>query len=137
MDKGVETNRIVLGNLLRKKASILSLTFLDLDQEINAINTTLISLTTLGFEFEGGPPTDSMVKRVCSRLAHVSCRIERLPIPEDRKEEADTFRDNALSTFNVLEADLFEKIRDPAVADSCPFLRHKNMYLCTNFISTS
>lgn len=92
--------------------------------EKQAINSTLESVNTLIVEFEG-PASDSLCKRIKSRLIHVTDRVKRMPIPEGN-EEAKIYKNETYATCLEYEATLQEKIivEQPLLNLETPSLEH-------------
>lgn len=81
-----------------------------------AITNTISSIRDIIHEFEG-PESDSVFKRISSRIIHVTDRVKRIE-PEDR--DAENFKDESLADCLELEVQLFDKVvkEDNAIATS-------------------
>lgn len=119
--KSFDDKRKILGRLLVKEkqqnfnVSTLQDPNFDLALERAEIETTLTSLENLIGDFDG-PSTDSCFKRAVSRLNHVTQRIQRIPIEgitEKDKDIVRQFKNEVYATALKLEADLFERVKDP------------------------
>lgn len=119
-EKPVDDKRKILGRLLAKEKQqgldVLSLTDKNFDfaLEQDEIETTLTSLETLINDFEG-PSTDSTFLRAVSRLNHVTNRIRRIDVQSTvvNKDQAMKFKNEAYASSLKLEADLYDRVRDP------------------------
>lgn len=116
--RGVNTNRDIVSKhkiLARalEKERFRAVEFIDPDYNVEtervAINNTLESVNSLIAEFEG-PASDSLCKRIKSRLTHVTNRVKRLQIAEDASEEIKTYKNETYATCLEYEADLQEHI---------------------------
>lgn len=81
----------------------------DFDSEVEAIGKTVNSLKTIIADFEG-PESDSTVKRVKTRLAHVIGRIQRIKIPDEDADDVTTYKNEAYANCLEMEAELYEHI---------------------------
>lgn len=79
----------------------------DFDNEKKVITETLEQISLLVDDFEGDE-SDSLFKRVRSKLTYISNRIKRIVLPQDETEVAD-FRNESYATCLELEAILNEK----------------------------
>lgn len=85
---------------------------LNYEDESSAIRASLRSIKKVIDEFEGDI-NDSAFRRVKSRLAHVTGRAKRIPLPADNKDSADqisAFIQDTTATCLLYEADLYEKL---------------------------
>ncbi|XP_074034260.1 uncharacterized protein [Leptinotarsa decemlineata] len=108
-----ERRRILARLLDREKKSsslliALSLYTYNFDKEKTAIESTLNSIKNLINEFEGDT-TDTLYKRLKSRLAHITGRIQRMPIDINVPDEV-TYKNESLATCYLMDADLHEKL---------------------------
>lgn len=96
----------------------------DFNNERDAINETLQSVTTVVIDFEG-TASDSAFARTLSRLNHVTKRIQRIPAPvdDDLKAIVDEFKSESRATCLHLEAELYDKLSPEA--DSRPSLDNR------------
>lgn len=96
----------------------------DFENEQQAINNTLESINTLILEFEG-PASDSLCKRIKSRLIHVTDRVKRMSIPEG-DEIAKVYKNETYATCLEYEATLQEKIvvEQPLLNLESPAIEH-------------
>lgn len=89
------------------------------EQECTEINFSVDSIKTLISDFEGSA-SDSLFKRIKSRLFHVLGRIKRVPLPsvedEDVLRRARTFKNETYATCIQLEADLHERVQPSRAA---------------------
>lgn len=95
--------------------------------ECDEINDILNSISTLIDDFEG-PSTDSVFKRIISRLVHITDRVKRMPISDDKKDDAIHFKNEAHATCLELEAKLYENvIKEPILALPDPRVAGQNI----------
>lgn len=94
------------------------------ESEKAAVDKTLESINSLIQEFEG-PASDSLYKRIKSRLIHITGRVKRMPIPEG-DEAAKTYKDESYATCLEYEAILQERItvEQPLLNLKTPTLEH-------------
>lgn len=78
--------------------------------EKEIIENSLESIKSLITDFDG-PASDSMFKRIETRLCHIYNRVIRMPILEDMDAEAIEFKDEAHATCIEFDADLREKVK--------------------------
>lgn len=83
----------------------------DYNTEKEIIENTLESIKSLINDFEG-PASDSMYKRIETRLCHIYNRVLRMPIPVDNEAEAKEFKDDSHATCIEFDADLREKVSE-------------------------
>lgn len=81
------------------------------DDERDAINSTIVNITSLILDFEGNP-ADSLFNRIKSRLAHVTGRVQRLDVPDegDNRDEIKNFKEETYATCLELDAEVHDKI---------------------------
>lgn len=80
------------------------------ETERDQINETAVSIASLILDFEGNV-VDTLFSRICSRIAHLTGRVQRLEIPEDdRKNDISLFKQEMYATCLCLDADVHEKI---------------------------
>lgn len=82
------------------------------DSETEVINSTLESIKSLISEFEG-PTSDSLYKRLKSRLAHITGRVQRIPKNGDDAQSAlqVSFKNESYATCLQLDAELHERVK--------------------------
>lgn len=87
------------------------------DEEREAINATIVSITSLILDFEGNP-ADTLFHRIKSRIAHVTGRVLRIEIPEEGEnvEDIRTYKEETYATCLELDADVHDKIITDAPA---------------------
>lgn len=115
--RDVQEKRKILGTAFRKEKKnpvVFNDPNFDFKVDLVQINSTLSSIQALVDEFEGNT-SDSMYKRVKSRLAHVGGRIRRMPIDPQVAEQVD-FKNESYATCSLLEAELEEKVIDNSTA---------------------
>ncbi|KAJ8975115.1 hypothetical protein NQ317_000957 [Molorchus minor] len=126
----LDEKRRILARLLERErtvggaAEIVDPQF-NFDTERDAINATLESIKSLIDEFEG-PTSDSLYKRIKSRLAHVSSRVHRmsLDVNLEQYELQLLFKNESYATCLHLDAELHEKVVRPnIVANNVPEFR--------------
>ena len=83
--------------------------------EKEIIENTLESIKSLIRDFDG-PASDSMYKRIETRLCHIYNRVLRMPIPEEVEIEAKEFKDDSHATCIELDADLQENVHKPEIS---------------------
>lgn len=95
------------------------------ESEQEAINNTLESVNSLILEFEG-PTSDSLYKRIKSRLIHVTNRVKRMQIPENASEEIKTYKNESYATCLEYEANLQERVTEerPLLNLDTPIAEH-------------
>lgn len=81
------------------------------EEERDGIQRSILSIQNVIDEFDGNA-SDSAINRVQSRLAHVTGRAQRIPIPENEVEAklVRSYIQEVTSTCLLMEAELFEKI---------------------------
>lgn len=128
--RDINEKRKILSRLLEKErsspGSLIDMSNYDniFEQECTAINASLDSIKTLLSDFEG-TTTDSLFKRLKSRIIHLTGRIRRMPMPDNVSEQllqqARTFKNESYATCLQFEADLFERAQTVSGAVSpCP-----------------
>ena len=107
-----EKRRLLEHEFLKEKSTPLNICVesLDFETDRGEIETTLESVTTLILEFESGSITDSLCRRIASRLNHVRGRIMRMPTSETDLDTTRGVRDELYATCLTLEADLRDRI---------------------------
>lgn len=65
-------------------------------------------------DFEG-LSSDSLFKRITSRLLHITDRVKRMPIPDDKRDNATHFKNEAFATCLELEAKLYENVKEKPI----------------------
>ncbi|XP_072378890.1 uncharacterized protein [Diabrotica undecimpunctata] len=114
--RGIKSNRTlsekksILKKALQKATPIIDLTEnpLIFEDESSQIETIFSEVENLISEFEGNP-SDSVYKRTKAHLLHLSLRLQRLT-PDPQKPVESNFKDEAISTCLLLEANLDDKI---------------------------
>ena len=115
-NRSQDDKRKILARLLEKerKAGHFKISVdpnFNFDSEKDCINSTLESIKSLISEFEG-PTSDSLYKRLTSRLAHITYRVQRMPI-EEGNAQSDlhrVFKNESYATCLQLEAELEERV---------------------------
>lgn len=113
--RNMQEKRKILSRLLAREPSpgdsidLNSYNF-NFEFEQDAINGSLQSITTLVIDFEGNS-SDSVFRRIISRLVHVSGRVQRIPIPEDEtKLTVENFKRETRATCLHIESELYAKV---------------------------
>lgn len=120
--RNVADKRKMLATLLAKERdskktqiSELMIRELKFEDEQKDIDRSIKSISDIISDFEGNAQ-DSVVLRMKSRLAHVSNRIRRLSVGDDRDKTI--YVQESLATCLTLEADLFDKVSNDSVEPS-------------------
>ena len=79
--------------------------------EPEAITSTIVSIKELLSDFEG-TTSDSLFKRLKTRITHITFRILRFKIPDEEAEVATDFRNETYASFLCLKAELFGRVVD-------------------------
>lgn len=115
-NRSQDDKRKILARLLDKERNKGSLDVVqdpdfNFDRESEVINSTLESIKSLIAEFEG-PTSDSLYKRLKSRLFHITYRVQRMPIEGENAQSAIqlAFKNESYATCLQLDADLHEKV---------------------------
>lgn len=113
--KDVSAKRKILTRLLKKtdEDAVLVDPQYNFDSEKTIIDATLEALKALISDFEG-PASDSMYKRIETRLVHIAGRISRIVVSEG-EDDALEYKNESHATCVELEAELEERVKpDPA-----------------------
>ncbi|KAL3286936.1 hypothetical protein HHI36_001421 [Cryptolaemus montrouzieri] len=122
-ERDQDVKRKMLGRLLDKERRGQVQNLLDpsyvFANERDDIEYALLSIRQLINEFEG-TTSDSVYKRVKSRLAHITSRVQRMPIDaEVNDHEQRDFKSESYATCIELDAELHERVL-PSVAAVLP-----------------
>ena len=79
--------------------------------EPEAITSTIVSIKELLSDFEG-TTSDSLFKRLKTRITHITFRILRFKVPDEEAEVATDFKNETYASCLGLEAELFERVVD-------------------------
>lgn len=78
------------------------------EEERDAINSTIVSITSLVVDFEGNP-ADTLFQRIKSRIAHVTGRVQRIIVPEG-DDDIRFYKQETYATCLELDANVHDKL---------------------------
>ncbi|KAB0805399.1 hypothetical protein PPYR_02371 [Photinus pyralis] len=111
--KDAVTKRKILNKLLEKDRNRSNVTHVDplydFDNEAEIIEQALDSLKTLIVEFDG-TETDSLFKRINSRILYLTNRVHRLKTDGDDSQVVQAFKNESIASILELEVCLSDKV---------------------------